>query len=58
MDKFITTSSEDEFLPYIYSGYFFPQTHKSGNVDKSFGGMYEFLLDLEAFSDIIENDVF
>ena len=58
MEKKFTRYRLNEFLPYIYSGYFFPQMNESGNVDKLNGGMYDFLLDLAPFSAIIENDVF
>lgn len=58
MENFLTTSCVNEFLPYIYSGYFFPHSMTSGKVNKWKAASPYFLLDLVVFSDIIENDVF
>lgn len=58
VENFSTTSCRNEFLPYICGGYFFPHPIKSGKVNKWKGASPYFLLDLAAFSDIIENDVF
>lgn len=58
VEKFLTISGMIEFLPYIYSGYFFPHKTKGGKVNKWGGAGAYFFLDLAAFSVIIENDVF